>query len=299
MQSTFDSKLYVFEQKVLEHVKLQCHGWQTAFDSRLNALEEYTRKDTNAVVKIEERLSAIEDCMVPLLDLCALKHQQSLDLSNEVTKIQTIVSDLEESFGRNLQEAVHQHSVEQKRQSNKSTTIHEDGNPVTPERVRGIVVAHKQECLRQQRLDQRQELESQLTSILQNIETRLATIRSAGSKCRSFNQKSTDEEVLESSGIAHQPDAVPLVCNHESAFSKDTALVNEHVGHLALGEISDCQQQEDAIARIEQQLRGKQLLLAKATRCFEQVVPFNKCNLSQKCSTVMSESDTAVQMPTN
>jgi len=275
MRCSFDSKLYAAEQRMLEHVKLQCHGWQTGFDnrlstleehaqkdaggwqtdfdnrlsaleehaqkdasgwqmdfdSRLSTLEEHTQKDASKMVRVEDRFSAIENCMAPLLDVCVLKHQQSLDLHDDVAKIKTIVSDLEESLGRNSKETVHQHNVDQKRHSNKLTSIPEDGSPAIHE-PGGILLGpeHQQELANSQgsfahRLCFVECKIDTLVSIIKNMEDRLSSMKRqlhassrAVSTRRRSNQKSTgsnaitfSREPVGSYGATYQPDAAPLV----------------------------------------------------------------------------------------
>jgi len=173
--------------------------------------------------------------MVPLLDLCSVKHQQSLDLNEEVAALKAIVCELEANLGRSLQEVAQRKNVEEERQRNKLTSIPEDGNPVIHEHVGGTILAHEHERLKHQGPDQKQELANSkgqcmvecnidhFASILKNIETRLSNMSGQapagnreGSICRRANQKSTDShtfsgEVFESSGTAHQLDAMPLV----------------------------------------------------------------------------------------
>jgi len=151
----------------------------------------------------------------------------------------------------------------------------------------------------------------QLASTLKNIEKRFSNVNEqvpasnrAGSmhkrskKNANSNTMTLSEETFQSSGAAHQPEVAPLVCNY-SAFSKESARVNENAAHRALEGITDRQYQEDANARVEHEHSQMQLMLAKATRCLEQVVPLKQRHLSQKCSTVVGESDTAAHMPTN
>jgi len=82
----------------------------------------------------------------------------------------------------------------------------------------------------------------QLASILNIVETGLLNMngrkpanRSAGSICRRSNQESTNcntrtcsWEAFESSGVAHQSEAVPLMCRHHAAFGKESACAVEH-----------------------------------------------------------------------
>jgi len=294
MQRSFDSKINFTEQKILEHVKLQCHVWQTIFDSRLNALEAYTQKDANEMVKFEDRFSAIEDNVSSLLEPYAWKHQQSLDLNDEVAKIKNIVSHLQNNFGRNLLAAVHQHDVEQKGESNKLSEIIEDGHPVIHEHVRGIDLAHQQERVKQQGPDQKQELANsmrsfehrlcvvecnidQLAFILKNTDSRLSYMnghtpasKRAGSRCRRSNQTSTgtkmtcSKEDFELSGAAHQSDAETCVCGHHAAFTKESACVSEHVGHPSPVGITNRKQQEEANGHVEHGHGQMQFMLAKA-----------------------------------
>jgi len=323
MQCSFDQTMFAIEQNISAHVKRQCHGWQLGFDSRLKALEECAQKDANNAVRFEDRVAAVEDCVASLLELFALKHQQSLDLNDEVAKIKTMVFDLEESLGRNLPEAVHPHNVEQKKHSNKLTAIPEHGNPLLHERVGSIASTHKQMRLRQQGPDPKQELANskgsfanrlcvvecdidQLSSILKNIETRLSSMNGqvpasnrTGIACCRSTQKSTDSSTMTFSGEAFESsvsqDALSIVCNHHSAFSKEPARVSEHLRQPVPAGITDWPHHEDANAQGGHGHSQMQLMLAKAKKCLEQVMPLNEGHLSRKYST----SDTAAQMLTN
>jgi len=321
IRCSFDKKMHVVEQSILAHVKLQCHGWQLAFDSRLHALEEHARKNAPKAKWVEDRFSAVEDCTSSLIQLFALKHQQSIDLNDELAKIKTIVFDLERNLGRNSLEAVHPFNVEHKSQSNKLTKIPEDGDPLVHERVDSCASAHKQARLRQQEPDPKQELANfkgsfanrlcvvecnvdQLSSILKNIETRVSSMNGQvstsnrrGTIHRMSNQKSSDSSTMTFSGGAfessvspHKRDAVSLVCNHHSALSKDSIHVSER--HPVSTGITDCPQEGDANTQVHHVHSQMQLMLAKARRCLEQVAPFNENHLSQKSSTVVEESDT-------
>jgi len=309
---------------------LQCRDWQTNFDSRLNALEEQAKKDTNKVVGIESRFSAMEYCSESLIELCALNHQQGLDLSDKVAKIETKAADPEENLRQHVQEAIHQHKIEQKRHSNNLMAIPEDGNPVMDECIGGICLARKPDHPRQRGSDQKQKLAisegsiahrlcvvecniDHIASILEIVETGLLNMKgqepannSAGSICWRSNQKSTNCntmtnscEAFESSGVAHQSEAVPVVCRHHSAFSKESACAVEHEDRPALQGITDRLHQEDANAQVEHGHSELQLMLAEARRYLEKAVPLNKCHLNHQCSTIAEESDTASQMRTN
>jgi len=296
MRLSFDRILHVVEQKISEQIKLQCRDWQTDIDSRLNALEDKTKKDANKVVCLESRFSSMEYCMESLLELCALNHKQSLDLSDKVAKTKNIVSGLEGNWGQTLQVDVPQHNVKQKKPSNELTSVPEDGHPAIDERVGGVSLAQKQEHLRQQGSDQKQELANsevsfahrlcvvecnidQLTSILKIIESGLSDMNGqvpanngAMSICRTSNQKSTNGNTMPCSGEAFESSGIG---------------------------IANRQHQEDANAQLEHSHSQLQFMLAKAREYLEQAVPLNECHLSHKCSAVVEESHTAAQMPTN
>jgi len=247
--------------------------------------------------------------MRSLVELCALEHKQSLGLKEQIAKIETIVFDLE-NLGRNC---------------NKLTETPEDRKPAMHQRVCGIAVAHKQERLWQQVPDQKRELANskasfarrscvvECNSILNDIETTLANMngqvpvssragilcRRSGPKITGSNTRTCSGEVFEPSTAAHQLDAVSLVCSHHSAFGKESAHVSENVGHPALVEITHCQPQEDANAQVQHGHGQMQLMLARARRCLEQVVPLNECHLSHNCSAELEEPGTVARMLTN
>jgi len=209
------------------------------------------------------------------------------------------------------------------------SAVPSDGNPVIHEHAGAIVLAHNQEHPRQEVFEQEQELANskgsfahrlcavecnidQLTSILKSIENTLSNMggqvlesNGAQSIGRNSSRKSIDSNMtfsrgsFESSGAAHQPDAVPHLCNHDSALSKESSCVSEHLGHLASVEIADRQHREDASAQVEYGHIQAQLMHAKASRCPEQVMLLNESHLCQKCSIDVEESDTAAQMPTD
>jgi len=174
-------------------------------------------------------------------------------------------------------------------------------------------LGHKQQRLRQHGRDQKQELaNSQLASILKNIEGRLSNMHiqvpassMVGSIRRRSKQLSTGSntmtfsgEAFQSSGATHQPDAAPFFCDHYSTFSQESARVGEHVGHPAPVGTTDRQYQEDANAQVRHGHSQMQLMLAKASKCLEKVVPLNECHLSDECSAAVEESDRS-QTPTN
>lgn len=313
-QTGFDSRLLSLEQHTQDYASNVA-----AFEDRLSVAEKFmatfrepgefgSHKYANKIESFQDRLCVIEGSTANLLELCEFKDQRHLDLKAEVAKLETIVSDLEEHLGRNswpcVQETIDPQNVEQKRHSNNLTASPEDRNTFVNESVCGTSLAHDQEHLLQGRPDQKTNTNpvaslthrlcvaewhiDMIASILSHIETSLANSNGnvlASSVARSTRDRITrkrpsgkskrrdmanfSQDTCESSGSVSQPDAAVLGMSH---------LEN---------------------APLKTRPRQIQEMLGRARTYLDQEVPLDERNLSWTWPTIIEESDSEAEMPTD
>jgi len=289
-----DSKLYAVDQGVWEHTS-QPRNWQTDFHSRICTLEKHRQEDANKMARVEDRLSVIEKCISCLPELRQLNDQQSLDLKQEIVKIRTTVSDLEEILGCNSRpdrkESIHKNDVEKMWHSKKLTVIPK-GEDTMIHRL----------CVVECHIDM-------IASILTHIETRFSNLNGqmlesnwAGStrkrymrkrsngKSSSSNTMSSSQEACESSDASSPPDTAPLVYNNLPSYRNDLTGFSEHVELPALHGMTDHQPQENSL--LEHENSQLQLILGRGSQCYlEDEVLFDEGNLTWSCPTIMEESE--------
>jgi len=306
----------------MEDAKQQSLAWQAGFDRRLLTLEQHKQDYSNKVVPLEERLSVIEECIATLLELGEVKgqehtkkvslfqdrlsvieestanflklsesnDQQHRDLKEEVAKLKIIVCEIEENLGLScVPEAIDPAHVEQKRHNNNLTVPPEDRNDVLSKSVGGISLAHDREHLLEHGPDKQIKASPTTTlthrlcvvechidmiaSILKHIEAKFSSLN--GQVLTSSEVKSKGERVMRKRSAG------------KSNNSRDTLWISQ-----------EARESYDKITMKDQHSQ-MQLMLARASKHLDEAVPLDARTLSWTCSTIIEESDTAAEMPTN